>query len=73
MTSQVASALETPALELPPSHGATVAFIYGHLREDIIRRSLCPGARLIEKSCRSASTSAAVQSARLCAVSPPKA
>ena len=49
MTSQVASALETPALELPPSHGATVAFIYGHLREDIIRRRLCPGARLIEK------------------------
>ena len=49
MASQLAPALETPALELPPSHGATVAFIYGHLRDDILRRRLFPGARLIEK------------------------
>ena len=48
--------LATRAAEIPPSpaaqpgpkHGATVEFVYGKLREDILRRELGPGFRLIE-------------------------
>jgi len=36
------------ATQPPPKHGATVGFVYGKLREAILRRELGPGSRLVE-------------------------
>ena len=37
-----------PAPQTAPPHGATVKYVYDHLREDILQRRLGPGSRLIE-------------------------
>ena len=38
----------TPASHSAPHHGTTVKFVYDQLREDILKRRLGPGSRLVE-------------------------